>query len=38
VQMPGGSLHIEIGEDFSILLSGPVTKVGYGTVYDEIFG
>ncbi|MBV9273919.1 MAG: diaminopimelate epimerase [Verrucomicrobia bacterium] len=38
VQMPGGSLQIEIGEDFSILLSGPVTKVGYGTVYDEIFG
>jgi diaminopimelate epimerase len=38
VQMPGGNLHIEIGNDFSILLSGPVTKVGNGTIYDEIFG
>jgi diaminopimelate epimerase len=38
VQMPGGELKITIGEDFSIVLSGPVTKVGNGTIYDEIFG
>jgi diaminopimelate epimerase len=38
VKMPGGTLHIEIGDDFSILLSGPVTKVSNGTIYDEIFG
>jgi len=37
VQMPGGELKITIGEDFSIVLSGPVTKVGNGTIYDEIF-
>ncbi|HEX6563215.1 MAG TPA: diaminopimelate epimerase [Chthoniobacterales bacterium] len=37
VQMPGGELKITIGEDFSIVLSGPVTKVGSGTIYDEIF-
>ena len=37
VQMPGGNLNITIGEDFSIILSGPVTKVGNGTIYDEIF-
>src|SRR6201997_3835729 len=37
VQMPGGELKITIGADFSIVLSGPVTKVGNGTIYDEIF-
>jgi diaminopimelate epimerase len=37
VQMPGGELKITIGEDFSIVLSGPVAKVGNGTIYDEIF-
>jgi diaminopimelate epimerase len=37
VHMPGGELRITIGEDFSVILSGPVTKVGNGTIYDEIF-
>jgi diaminopimelate epimerase len=37
VQMPGGELKISIGDEFSIVLSGPVTKVGNGTIYDEIF-
>jgi len=37
VHMPGGELKITIGDDFSIVLSGPVTKVGNGTIYDEIF-
>jgi len=37
VQMPGGDLQITIGDQFSITLSGPVTKVGSGTIYDEIF-
>jgi diaminopimelate epimerase len=38
VHMPGGELKITIGDDFSIVLSGPVTKVGNGTIHDEIFG
>src|SRR5258708_3291222 len=38
VQMPGGELKIAIGDQFSVVLSGPLTKVGYGTIYDEIFG
>jgi diaminopimelate epimerase len=38
VQMPGGELKIKIGDEFSIVLSGPVTKVGNGTIYEEIFG
>jgi diaminopimelate epimerase len=38
VHMPGGELKIAIGDDFSIVLSGPVTKVGNGTINDEIFG
>jgi diaminopimelate epimerase len=37
VHMPGGKLEITIGDDFSIVLSGPVTKVGNGTIYEEIF-
>jgi diaminopimelate epimerase len=38
VHMPGGELKLTIGDDFSIVLSGPVTKVGNGTIHDEIFG
>jgi diaminopimelate epimerase len=37
VHMPGGKLAIEIGKDFDVLMTGPVTRVGEGTVSDEIF-
>ncbi len=37
VHMPGGQLSIEIGEDYSILMTGPVSKVSEGIVSDEIF-
>jgi diaminopimelate epimerase len=37
VHMPGGKLAIEIGKDFDILMTGPVTKVGEGTISQEIF-
>jgi diaminopimelate epimerase len=37
VHMPGGELSIEISNDFSILMTGPVTKVAEGTVAEEIF-
>jgi diaminopimelate epimerase len=35
--MPGGKLAIEIGKDFDVLMTGPVTRVGEGTVDGEIF-
>jgi diaminopimelate epimerase len=35
--MPGGNIAIEIGKDFSILMTGPVTKVCSGQIADEIF-
>lgn len=38
VHMPGGRLSIEIGKDFDILMTGPVTKVAEGTIDPEIFG
>jgi diaminopimelate epimerase len=38
VHMPGGKLAIEIGNDFHILMTGPVTKVAEGIISDEIFG
>jgi diaminopimelate epimerase len=34
--MPGGQLAIQIGEDFSILMTGPVTKVAEGTISEEL--
>ena len=34
--MPGGKLAIEIGKDFSILMTGPVTKVCEGEISEEI--
>jgi diaminopimelate epimerase len=38
VHMPGGKLAIEIGGNFDILMTGPVTRVAEGTVDPEIFG
>jgi diaminopimelate epimerase len=37
VLMPGGKISIEIGDDFSILMTGPVTKISEGTLSEEIF-
>jgi diaminopimelate epimerase len=36
VHMPGGTLSIEIADDFSIRMTGPVTKVAEGTVAAEM--
>lgn len=36
VHMPGGRLAIEIDEDFSIRMTGSVTKVAEGTISDEL--
>jgi diaminopimelate epimerase len=35
--MPGGELDIRVSEDFSVLMTGPVTKVSEGTLSQEIF-
>lgn len=35
VLMPGGSLHIDIQPDESIFMTGPVAKVGEGSLSDE---
>jgi len=37
VHMPGGTIEIEIRQDYSILMTGPVTKVGQGFMAEEIF-
>jgi diaminopimelate epimerase len=37
VHMPGGTIEIEIGEDYSILMTGGVTKVGEGVLAKEMF-
>jgi diaminopimelate epimerase len=37
VHMPGGKLDIKVSEDFSVLMTGPVTKVSEGTLSQEIF-
>lgn len=37
VHMPGGKLAIEIGKNFDILMTGPVTKVSEGKIDPEIF-
>ncbi len=37
VQMPGGVIAIEIGGDFSIRMTGPVTKVAEGAMDQEMF-
>lgn len=37
VHMPGGTLNIQMGEDFSICMTGPVTKVATGEIAPEMF-
>jgi len=37
VHMPGGELALKIREDFSVLMTGPVTRVSEGTLSQEIF-
>jgi diaminopimelate epimerase len=38
VHMPGGTLSIEMADDYSIRMIGPVTKVAEGTIAPEMFG
>jgi len=37
VHMPGGQIGIEIGADFSILMTGTVNKVAEGVMHPELF-
>ncbi|MBW1677495.1 MAG: diaminopimelate epimerase [Deltaproteobacteria bacterium] len=37
VHMPGGKIDITVSGDFSISMTGPVTKIAEGTVSSEIF-
>jgi diaminopimelate epimerase len=37
VHMPGGTIGIEIGDDFSIRMTGTVNKVAEGTMHPELF-
>ncbi|MBI4624104.1 MAG: diaminopimelate epimerase [Verrucomicrobia bacterium] len=37
VHMPGGQIAIEIGDNFSILMTGTVNKVAEGTMHPELF-
>jgi len=36
--MPGGIIEIEIGDNFSIRMTGGVTKVADGVMTKEMFG
>ena len=37
VHMPGGEIGIELGADFSIMMTGTVNKVAEGTMHPELF-
>ena len=37
VHMPGGQIGIEIGDNFAIRMTGPVTRVAEGTLHPELF-
>ena len=37
VHMPGGTLGIQIGDDYAIRMTGPVTKVAEGVIASEMF-
>ncbi|MFW6080867.1 MAG: diaminopimelate epimerase, partial [Desulfosalsimonas sp.] len=38
VHMPGGKLDIRIGEDYSVFMTGPVTRVAEGIMHPELLG
>jgi diaminopimelate epimerase len=35
--MPGGKIGIEIGDNFSIIMTGTVNKVAEGTMHAQLF-
>jgi len=35
--MPGGEIDITVSSDFSISMSGPVTKIAKGAISEEVF-
>ena len=37
VRMPGGTIGIEIGDGFSIQMTGPVNRVAQGEMHAELF-
>ena len=37
VHMPGGQIDITVSDDFSITMTGPVTKIADGTIAQEMF-
>ncbi len=37
VHMPGGVIRIELGDDNSVLMTGPVTRVAEGILFPELF-
>jgi diaminopimelate epimerase len=37
VQMPGGKLDVTVADDFEVQMTGPVTKVAEGVVFEQIF-
>jgi len=37
VHMPGGVIDIEVDNDYGVLMTGPVTRVGEGIISPEIF-
>jgi diaminopimelate epimerase len=36
--MPGGTIGIEIGDGYSILMTGTVNRVADGELHPELFG
>lgn len=38
VHMPGGNIGIEVAEEFSIKMTGTVTRVAEGVIHPEMFG
>ncbi len=37
VHMPGGRIEVSVDDDFSVVMTGPVTKVAEGRISDEMF-
>lgn len=37
VHMPGGQIRIEIGDEFAVRMTGPVTRVAEGSLHPELF-
>jgi diaminopimelate epimerase len=37
VRMPGGNLRVQVSREFDVTITGPVTRIAEGRLFQELF-